>query len=131
MTNLELINIAKNAWKNAFAEITGYKIGAAVIAKSGTVYIGTNVEEKAIPNLSCCAERVAIQNAIAHGEREFVALAVVGGREKIDDTLIPCGVCLQYITDMCDNIDIISYIDGKVTSLKAKDYLKIQYKYED
>ncbi len=133
MTNKDLIEIAKNARKNAFVPISGYSVGAAILTKNGTVYLGTNIEDKSIPNLSCCAERVAIQNAFSHGEREVSTIAVVGGKEKsdIDETLIPCGVCLQYIMDMCSNIDIITYIDGKMVSMRAQDYLKMPYKLKD
>ena len=80
MTKEDLINIAKNAKKNALATTTGYKVGAALLTKSGNVYIGCNVEEYSILSLSNCAERVAIQNAISCGESEFEAIAVVGGK---------------------------------------------------
>ena len=132
MTNEDLINIAKNAKNKAYAPISNYKVGAALLAKSGTVYIGTNVEELSIMNLSNCAERVAIQSAYSYGEREFVAIAVVGSKEgkECDKTLMPCGVCLQYIVDMCKNIDIITYEDGKVTVKKVTEYLNSPYSIE-
>ena len=100
MKQEDLINIAKNACKNAYSPSTGYMVGAALLSKSGTVYIGVNVEDEKIPNLSICAERNAIQNAISHGDREFEAIAVVGKRKDskdFDNTLTPCGICLQYI----------------------------------
>lgn len=132
MTKEDLINIAKNAKKNAFVKLTDYKVGAALLASSGTVYIGTNVDEPAIPGLSNCAERVAIQNALSHGERSFEAIAVVGGKEdNIDDTLIPCGTCLQYILDICSNVDIITYIDGNIVTKKVKEYLSFPYEYNN
>lgn len=129
MTNEELVKIAINARNKAYTPLTGYTVGAALLSKSGTVYIGSNVEEKSICGLSNCAERVAIQSAYAYGEREFIALAVVGGKKDnpIDETLIPCGTCLQYILDMCRDIDIISYIDGKLTSKKVTDFLNTPY----
>ncbi len=128
MTKEDLINIAKNAKKNALATTTGYKVGAALLTKSGNVYIGCNVEEYSILSLSNCAERVAIQNAISCGEREFEAIAVVGGMEdSIDDTLTPCAVCLQYMLDMCSNIEVISYINGKLTSHDLKYFLNVPF----
>lgn len=129
MTNEDLIKIAKNARQNAYAPLTKYTVGAALLAKSGTVYIGTNVEENSIVGLSNCAERVAIQSAYSYGEREFVAIAVVGGKEKKkeDLTLMPCGVCLQYMLDMCKDIDVISYVNGSLTSKKVTDYLNAPY----
>ena len=128
MTNEDLIKIAKNARQKAYAPLTKYTVGAALLAKSGTVYIGTNVEENSIVGLSNCAERVAIQNAISCGEREFEAIAVVGGMEdSIDDTLTPCAVCLQYMLDMCSNIEVISYINGKLTSHDLNYFLNVPF----
>lgn len=129
MVKEDLINMAKNAKKNALANVTGYKVGVALLASSGTIYLGANVEEPSILALSNCAERVAIQNAISHGERSFEAIAVVGSRndEECDSTLVPCGLCLQYILDMCDNVDIISYINGNVVSRKVKEFLDFPF----
>lgn len=130
MTQEDLINIAKNAAKNAYAPSTEYMVGAALLAKSGTVYIGVNVEDKKIPGLSVCAERNAIQTAYSHGDTEFTAIAVVGKRKEndyFDETLIPCGVCLQYILDMCKNIDIIAYIGGLATSRKVDQFLNTPF----
>lgn len=129
MTNEDLINIAKNARNKAYAPISNYKVGAALLAKSGTVYIGTNVEENSIMGLSNCAERVAIQSAYSYGEREFVAIAVVGGKDgnNCDETLMPCGVCLQYILDMCKDIDIVIYDNGDIVTRKVTDFLNSPY----
>lgn len=134
MKTEDLINIAKNASKNAYAPISRYMVGAAILAKSGTVYIGVNVEDEKIPNLSVCAERNAIQNAISHGDTEFLAIAVVGknkNAEAFDNTLTPCGVCLQYMIDKCNNIDVICYINGKEVIQKPKDFLTAPYDFED
>ena len=130
MTQNDLVNIAKNACKNAYTPATGYTVGAALLAKSGTVYIGTNVEDKKIPNLSICAERNVIQTAISHGDREFLAIAIVGKREEsknFDETLTPCGICLQYIVDMCKDIEIICYIDGIQVSRKVGYFLNTPF----
>ena len=129
MDNESLLKIAINARKNALAEVSQYTVGAALLASSGTVYIGANVEEYSILGLSNCAERVAIQNAISHGERNFVKNAIVGGKKASDklDEIAPCGVCLQYILDMCKNIDIITIKSGEIVSNNIEDYLKVPY----
>ena len=123
MTQEDLIKIAKNACKNAYPKLTGYMVGAALLAKSGTVYIGVNVEDEKIPNLSICAERNAIQNAISHGDREFEAIAVVGKKSDATDfdrTLIPCGIC--------KDINVICYIDGQVRVFNSpKDFAKTSF----
>ncbi len=130
MTNEELIKIAKKIQKNAFAKISGYGVGAALLSKSGVVYVGANIEEEIIPALSNCAERVAIQNALSMGEREFVSIAIVGGylNDETLDNVVPCGVCLQYMLDMCENINIITISDGEIISKKIEDYLKSPFK---
>lgn len=130
MKQEDLINIAKNICKNAYSPSTGYTVGAALLAKSGTVYVGVNVEDEKIPNLSVCAERNAIQTAISHGDKEFLAIAVVGKRKDaidFDKTLTPCGICLQYIIDMCRDIDIICYIDGVEVVRKVDDFLNVPF----
>ena len=131
MTNEELINIAKLAWKNSVTDISSFGVVAALLAKSGTVYIGANIEEKTIPSLSNCAERVAFQNAMSHGEREFLKIAIVGGKKganNLEDNISPCGVCLQYMLDICPDVEIISYINGNIESKKLVDYLNRPYK---
>lgn len=129
MTNEQLIKIAINAKNNAFTPVTKYQVGAALLAKSGTVYMGSNIEEYAIPALSNCAERVAIQNAFAHGEREFLSIAIVGSKEnskKIDE-ISPCGVCLQYILDMCKDVDIIYVSSDEIKSKKVTHFLSTPF----
>ncbi len=134
MTNEDLIKIAKNARKNAIASNTGYSVGAALLTKSGSVYMGANIEEYSIIGLSNCAERVAIQNALSYGERGFQAIAIVGGKatnEDVDDTLVPCGVCLQYILDMCKDVDIITYVSGKLICKKVTDFLPYGFELDE
>ncbi len=133
MSDEELLNIAKMARKNAYTPLTGYSVGAALLSKNGTVYIGTNVEINSGIAISNCAERVAIQNAFSHGEREFCKIAIVGGKkdsQEIDGTLTPCGACLQYILEMCKNVDIICYIKGKVEVNKVTDFLTAPYEFK-
>lgn len=134
MTNEELIKIAKIAWKNSVSDISSYGVGAALLAESGTVYIGANIEESKIPSLSDCAERVAFKNAMSHGERKFLKIAIVGGRKTdkvLDSNIEPCGVCLQYMLDFCEDIEIITYVNGKITSRKISNYLSNPYKFEE
>lgn len=134
MTQDELMSIAKNAAKNGYAPQTGYVVGAALLAKSGTVYIGVNVEDNKIPALSVCAERNAIQTAISHGDKEFVAIAIAGRRKDndyYDDTVTPCGMCLQYMIDICKNIDVICYIEGKQVCKNVKEFLNTPFDFDE
>ncbi len=114
-----LINLANNARKRAYAPYSNYKVGAALLTKSGRTYTGVNVENAAYPN-TMCAERVAIFNAISEGEIEFEKIAVV-----TDNGGSPCGGCRQVLAEFgLDTIVLIANGEGKlVKELKVSDLL--------
>ncbi len=89
----ELVQTAREARNNAYAPYSHYPVGAAVLTASGRVYAGCNVEI-AINGLSVCAERVAVTTAVAAGEREIIAVAVVTPTEAA-----PCGACRQVLAE--------------------------------
>ena len=93
MNMRKLVEAAREARQKAYAPYSRYKVGAAVLTKSGKVYTGCNVENAAYPS-GLCAERVAIFKAISEGEREVIAIAVV---TKNGGT--PCGACRQVISE--------------------------------
>lgn len=99
---LELINKAKQAAKRSYAPYSGFNVGAALLTKSGKVYTGCNIENSAF-SPSVCAERVAIFKAVSKGEKEFEAIAIVGGRDReFKDYTPPCGVCRQVMLEFCE-----------------------------
>ena len=96
-----LIAMAKEAMKKAYAPYSGFQVGAALLGKSGTVYTGCNIENASF-SPTICAERTAFAKAVSEGEREFSAIAVVGGKEGKTETLCPpCGVCRQVMQEFC------------------------------
>ena len=96
-----LIDLAKEAMLKAYAPYSGYKVGAALLCADGTVYQGCNIENAAYGPTNC-AERTAIFKAVYDGHREFVAMAVCGGKDGIvSGTFPPCGVCRQVIREFC------------------------------
>ena len=102
MTDLELMNLAVEAREMAYAPYSKFRVGAALLAKSGKVYKGCNVENAAYSPTNC-AERTALFKAVSEGEREFTAIAIVGGMdETIADFCAPCGVCRQVLAEFCD-----------------------------
>ena len=102
MTNRELLEIAIEAREMAYAPYSGFRVGAALVGKSGKIYKGCNVENAAYSPTNC-AERTAIFKAVSEGEREFDAIAIVGGMgETIADFCAPCGVCRQVLAEFCD-----------------------------
>lgn len=103
MTNEELIKLALMARENSYSPYSNYKVGAVLLAKSGKIYLGTNIENCAYSPCNC-AERTAIFSAMANGEREFEKLAIVGSSDGI---CYPCGVCRQVIAELLPTADII------------------------
>ena len=108
MTEKELIRAAISGRKNAVAPYSGFAVGAALLTGSGSVYIGCNMENGAY-SPSLCAERVAFGSAVAAGERDFAAIAVIGDGE---DYCWPCGVCRQVMAEFCgDDFRVIAAKD--------------------
>ena len=102
MTDLELLLKAIEARELAYAPYSNHKVGAALVGKSGKLYLGCNVESAAYSPTNC-AERTAIFKAVSEGEREFTAIAIVGGLgEKLSEVCAPCGVCRQVMAEFCD-----------------------------
>lgn len=96
-----LLKAAESVRKNAYAPYSKYRVGAAVLTESGNIYSGVNVENAAYPS-SICAERSAIFNAVSHGDRGIVAIAVItetGGS--------PCGSCRQVLAEFGQQARVI------------------------
>ena len=125
MTNDVIKKLAEAALKvreKAYCPYSGFAVGAALLAKSGEVYTGVNIENAAFTPTNC-AERTAFFTAIAKGEREFAAIAIAGGKagEEPEDFCAPCGVCRQVMREFCgDEFEIILAKPGeeKVYTLK-------------
>ncbi|MCR4925909.1 MAG: cytidine deaminase [Clostridiales bacterium] len=101
MNVLELIEQAKEAAKYSYSPYSSFTVGAALLAKSGEVYLGCNIENAAF-SPSCCAERTAFFKAVSEGEREFEAIAIVGGKDgNFEIPCPPCGVCRQVMSEFC------------------------------
>lgn len=102
MTNQELITLALEARKMAYTPYSNYKVGAALLTKEGKVYKGCNIENAGYTPTNC-AERTAFFKAVSEGEREFEAIAVVGGKGDVPvDYAWPCGVCRQVMMEFCN-----------------------------
>ena len=102
MTDLELMQLAVEAREMAYAPYSGFRVGAALLAKSGKVYKGCNVENAAYSPTNC-AERTALFKAVSEGDREFTAIAIVGGKgETLAPLCAPCGVCRQVLSEFCE-----------------------------
>ena len=123
----ELIKTALKARENAYTPYSDYKVGAALKVKSGKVYTGCNIENASF-SPTVCAERTAIFKAISEGEREFEAIAVVGGKDEITDFAPPCGVCRQVMNEFCSpDFEIILYNGKEERIFKLKEILPLAF----
>ena len=103
MTPEKLTELAIEAMGKAYAPYSGYKVGAALLCKDGTVYQGCNIENASYTP-TVCAERTAFFKAISDGKREFEAIAVCGGKDGvITGAFPPCGVCRQVMREFCED----------------------------
>jgi cytidine deaminase len=96
-----LIAGAKLGMQNAYAIVSGFRVGAAVLTTTGSVFQGCNTES-VISGMGVCAERSAIDHAVACGEYLYQAIAVTSELER---PITPCGMCLQYIGEFSQLAD--------------------------
>ena len=101
MTNEQLFELAVKAREFSYSPYSNFRVGAALLAKNGTVYKGCNIENAAYSPCNC-AERTAFFKAISEGVREFEKIAIVGGKDEIATMTAPCGVCRQVMMEFCN-----------------------------
>jgi cytidine deaminase len=115
-----LVAAAAEVRERAYAPYSGYHVGAAILGASGRVFVGCNVENASY-GLTVCAERNAVAQMIAAGERDPVALAVVTAGPEAGS---PCGACRQVLAEIARDLPVALAIAGepspaRVTSLAA------------
>lgn len=91
----KLVRAAARARNGAVAPYSKFKVGAALLTRSGKIIGGANVESASY-GLTCCAERIALFKALTAGENNFVAVAVVA---RWDGGPMPCGACRQLLVE--------------------------------
>ena len=115
MKDKELVALAKEAMKHAYAPYSKFQVGAALLAKDGRVFKGCNVENASY-GATNCAERTAIFKAVSEGCREFDAIAIVASS---GDLVPPCGICRQVLAEFMPEGKVVldSEEKGMVTYL--------------
>ena len=128
MTDRELLLYAIQARKMSYAPYSQFFVGAALLGKSGKVYLGCNVENAAY-SVTNCAERTALFKAVSEGEREFSAIAIVGGKgEDVTQVCPPCGVCRQALAEFCDaDLRIVLGTPDEIVVYRLADVLPLSF----
>lgn len=98
ITDEELVARAFAARAYSYSPYSHFAVGAALLAGDGSVYTGCNVENASFP-AGNCAERTAVFKAVSEGQRDFVKIAVAGSS---DACCMPCGICLQVLSEFAD-----------------------------
>jgi cytidine deaminase len=107
-----LLEAALKVRNRAHAPYSKFAVGAALLTRSGKIFTGCNIENVSF-RLTVCAEEAAVATAVAAGERDFVAIAVVADSRE---PAIPCGACRQVLAEFSPDIEVIS---GTTSGQKA------------
>lgn len=123
MTNLELVQLAKEAMKMAYVPYSKFSVGAALLTSEGKVFTGCNVENASY-GATNCAERTAIFKAVSEGYQNFVKIAVV-----CSDPVwaYPCGICRQVLTEFMKEGEVILENQGELKVLKFSEVMPYQF----
>lgn len=98
----KLIRAAQEYRRRAYAPYSGFLVGAALLTVQNEIFGGCNIENAAFTPTNC-AERTAFFKAVSEGQKEFLAIAIVGGKDGAPmDFCAPCGVCRQVMMEFCD-----------------------------
>lgn len=120
----KLIAAALAAREKASAPYSKFKVGAAVLASTGEIFEGCNIESSSY-GLTICAERVAIFKAVSEGAHAFEAIAVVADTDKLTT---PCGACRQVIWENCGNVFVhLANLHGLREVIEMKELLPMAF----
>lgn len=112
-TDAELLAQARAVQERAWCPYSKFSVGVALVDADGGVHLGCNVENASF-GLTVCAERVAVQSAVAAGARSFTRMALV---TSADEAIAPCGACRQVLAEFAPSLRIVT-LDGNGKSVE-------------
>lgn len=119
----ELIAAACAERQHSYSPYSRFRVGAALRGKSGTIYLGTNVENASF-GLAICAERSAVVRAVSDGEQEFEAIAICADGPE---PTAPCGACRQVLLEFGPRMQVLlageDGLQGEVLEMTVGDLL--------
>lgn len=118
-----LTRMAKEASRNAYSPFSGFKVGAALLTKSGKVFTGCNVENSSY-GLSNCAERTAVFKAVSEGETEFSEIVIYADSDKI---FSPCGACRQVLSEFSSDLKITILSNKETIETSINELLPLKF----
>lgn len=125
MTDNDFFNLAIKASEKSYSPYSNFKVGAVLLTSDGQVFTGCNIENVSY-SLTMCAERTAFFKAISSGFTDFKAIAVAGSYDDdFSNPCMPCGACLQVMSEFCDDDFMIVLADGVH---KLSDFLPKRFK---
>jgi cytidine deaminase len=105
-----LVDSATQVRRFAYVPYSNFSVGAALLTKSGRIFVGCNVENISL-GLTICAEQAALASAVATGDIDFVATAVISDSKE---PIVPCGRCRQLLAEFNPKLEVISStVDGQ------------------
>jgi len=116
-----LLAAAMKARLRAVAPYSKFRVGAALLGKSGKIYSGANVKSASY-GLTCCAERIALFKALTEGEKDFVAIAVVAPRTN---GATPCGACRQLLSEYAREAKVFIADSRRVSAIRESSVKKL------
>lgn len=115
----KLMSTAIEYRKRSYSPYSGYQVGAALLSADGEIFGGCNIESASFSPTNC-AERTALFKAVSEGKKDFIAIAVVGGKAGGElEFCTPCGVCRQALVEFCDPKSFVVYLGTSTESYKG------------
>ena len=129
MKKEQLVKMAKEAMEYSYSPYSGYRVGAALLCADGSIYTVCNIENAGYSSTNC-AERTAFFKAVSEGKREFLAIAICGGKDGvIGEAFPPCGVCRQVMREFCkDDFEIHLITKDGIETYTLEQLLPVSFK---